>query len=59
MMASILMAIGMASCVLVEALLPGSEGVIAQGKDGDNAKPENVKEWLGNKLKALASLLGS
>ena len=56
MMASILMAIGMASCVLVEALLPGSEGVIAQCKDGDNAKPEDVKEWLGNKLKALASL---
>ena len=41
---SIRTAIGIS--VLVEALLPG--GTVARG----------VKEWLGNKLKTLASLLG-
>ena len=30
---------------------------MAQGKGGDD-KPENTKEWIRNKLKALASLLG-
>ena len=41
-----------------EALLPGSDGVAAQGKGGGDGKPENAKEWLRNKLKALASFLG-
>ena len=59
MIASILTAIGMAIGVLVEALLPGGgSGSMAQGKGGGDDKPENVKEWIGNKLKALASLLG-
>ena len=60
MITSILMAIGigMAICMLVEALLPGSGGAVAQGKGGGDGKPENVKEWLRNKLTALASLLG-
>ena len=51
---------GMAVSVLVEALLPGD--VAAQGgaacKGGVDGKPENVKEWIRNKLKASASLLG-
>ena len=57
-MVSILIAIGMAVSVLVEALLP-SGGVPTQGKGGGggDGNPENVKEWLRNKLKALASLL--
>ena len=46
----------MAISILVEALLPS--GVAVQGKGGGgNGKPENVKEWLRNKLKALAWLL--
>ena len=56
MIASILMAIGMAICVLIEALLPGGGGggvVEPPPKD-----KKGVKEWLRNKLKALASLLG-
>ena len=51
--ASILMAIGMAIGVLVEALLPGC--------GGGEPPPKNeagLKEWVRNKLKALASLLG-
>ena len=56
--ASILMAIRMTIGVLVEVLLPGGGGSMAQGKGGGDDKPENVKEWLRNKLKALASLLG-
>ena len=52
------MAIGMASSVLVEVLLLSGGGAMIQGKDGGNGKPENVKEWLRNKLKALALLLG-
>ena len=55
--ASILTAIGMAISVLDEALLCSCESVVPQGKGGSNVKPENVKEWLRNKLKALASLL--
>ena len=47
------MAIGMAIGVLVEALLPGGGGVVGGPKDEKGAK-----EWLRNKLKALASLLG-
>ena len=54
MIASILMAIGMAIGVLVEALLPGGGG---GGKPAPKDK-KGAKEWLKNKLKALASLLG-
>ena len=56
--ASILMAIGMAIHVLIEVLLPSGGGVAVQGKGNGDDKPENVKQWLRNKLKALASLLG-
>ena len=52
------MAIGMAISILVKVLLPSSGGVAVQGKSGGDEKPENVKDWLRNKLKALASLLG-
>ena len=55
--ASILTAIGMAIGVLVEALLPGGGGATASGGE----PPRDVKgfkEWIRNKLKALASLLG-
>ena len=55
--ASILTAIGMAIGVLVEALLPGGGGAVALG--GEPPKDEaGQKEWIRNKLKALASLLG-
>ena len=55
--ASILTAIRMAMGVLVEALLPGGGGGAASG--GPPPKDEKgVKEWLRNKLKALASLPG-
>ena len=58
MIASILMAIGMAIGVLVKALLPGGGGATASGGEPPH-KDENVlKEWIRNKLKALASLLG-
>ena len=53
--ASILMAIGMAIGVLVEALLPGG----ASGGDESPPKDEKgLKGWIRNKLKVLASLLG-
>ena len=61
MIASVLMAIGMVIGVLVEVLLPSGGSATAQGKGGGgggDGKPENVKEWLRNKLKALASLPG-
>ena len=48
----------MAIGVLVEALLLIGRGGRAQGKSGGNDKPENVKEWLKDKLKAFALLLG-
>ena len=51
--ASILIAIGMAIGVLVEALLPGGGGAAASPKH-----EAGLKEWIRNKLKALASLLG-
>ena len=54
--ASILMAIGMAIGVLVEALLPGSGGEIPGGPPPKDEK--GLKEWVRSKLKALASLLG-
>ena len=53
--ASILMAIGMAISVLVEALLPGGRGVVGPPPPKDE---KGVKEWLRNKLKALVSLPG-
>ena len=57
--ASILTAIGMAIDVLVEALIPSV--TVAGG--GTVCKPphkdkKGLKEWIRNKLKALASLLG-
>ena len=58
MIASILMAIGMAIEVLVEALLPGGGGA-AVASGGEPAKDEaSLKECIRNKLKAFASLLG-
>ena len=61
--ASILTAIGMAIGVLVEALLPGVSGVGggASAASGGGKPPEDeagLKEWIRNKLKALASLIG-
>ena len=56
------MAIGMAIRVLVEALLPGGGGGgAATSGGGDSPPPKDeagLKEWIRNKLKALASLLG-
>ena len=38
--------------VLGEALLPSDWGAMTQGKGGgDDHKPQNMKEWLRNKLK--------
>ena len=58
--ASILTAIGMAIRVLVEALLPGGRGAAAtSGGGGEPPEDEaGLKEWIRNKLKALALLLG-
>ena len=57
--ASILTAIGMTIGVLVEALLPGGGGAISGGGGEPPPKDEKgLKEWVRNKLKALASLLG-
>ena len=57
--ASILMAIGMAIGVLVEALLPGGGATTASGGGGEPPKDEKgLKRWIRNKLKALAFLLG-
>ena len=56
--ASILMAIGMATVVLVEALLPGSEGGTAAGGETPPKDEKGLKEWIRSKLKALALLLG-
>ena len=58
MIASILMAIGMAIRVLVEALLPGGGGAMASGGEPPPKDEAGLKEWIRNKLKALASLLG-
>ena len=54
---SMLMAIGMAIGVLIEALLPGSGGGTATSLPPPKDE-KGVKEWLRNKVKALASLLG-
>ena len=59
MIASILTAIGMAIGVIVEALLPGGEGAAtASGGEPPPKDERGLKEWIRNKLKALASLLG-
>ena len=58
--ASILMAIGMAIGVLVEALLPGGGAAATSGGGGESPPKDEkgLKGWIRNKLKALASLLG-
>ena len=58
--ASILTAIGMAIGVLVEALLPGGGATTASGGGGEPPPKDEkgLKEWVRNKLKTLASLLG-
>ena len=57
--ASILMAIGMAIGVLVEALLPGGAATASGGGGEPPPKDEKgLKGWIRNKLKALAFLLG-
>ena len=58
--ASILTAIGMAIGVLSEALLPGDGGAAASrgGHEPPPKEEAGLKEWIRNKLKALASLLG-
>ena len=57
--ASIVMAIGMAISVLVEALLPAGTGsASAVGGEPPPKDEKGLKEWLRNKPKALASLLG-
>ena len=56
---SILMAIGMAIGVLVEALLPvGGGAAAASGGEPPPKDEASLKEWIRNKLKVLASLLG-
>ena len=57
--ASILTAIGMAIGVLVKALLPGGAATASGGGGEPPPKGEKgLKEWVRNKLKALALLLG-
>ena len=57
--ASILTAIRMAIWVLVEALLPGGGATRSSGGGGEPPPKDEkgLKEWVRNKLKALASLL--
>ena len=55
--ASILMAVGMAISVLIEALLPGGGSVVG-GSPPPPKDEKGLKEWVRSKLKALASLLG-
>ena len=57
-MLSILTAIGMAIRVLVEALLPGGGGAAVASGGSPPKDEKDLKEWVRNKLKALASLLG-
>ena len=48
----------MAIGVLVEALLPGGGGAATASGGGEPPRDEKgLKEWIRNKLKALASLL--
>ena len=56
--APILAAIGMAIGVLVEALLPGGAVAASGGGEPPPKDKKSLKEWVRNKLKALASLLG-
>ena len=56
--ASILTAIGMAIGVLVAALLSGGGAAMASGGEPPPKDEAGLKEWIRNKLKALASLLG-
>ena len=56
--ASTLTAIRMAIGVLFEALLPGGGGAAASGGEPPPKNEAGLKEWIRNKLKALASLLG-
>ena len=57
--ASVLTAIWMAIGVLVEVLLSGGGGATTSGGGEPPPKDETgLKEWIRNKLKALASLLG-
>ena len=48
----------MAIGVLVEALLPGGGGPAASGREPPPNNEAGLKEWIRNKLKALASLFG-
>ena len=49
----------MAIWVLVEALSPGGGGAaVASGGKPSRKDEKGIKEWIRNKLKALASLLG-
>ena len=58
--ASILTAIGMAIGVLVEALLPGGGATTASGGGGEPPPKDEkgLNNWVRNKLKVLATLLG-
>ena len=56
--ASILMAIRMTIRVLVEALLSGGGGAAGASGRPPPKDEKGLKEWVRNKLKALASLLG-
>ena len=56
--AFILTAIGMAFGVLVEALLPGSAATASGGGEPPPKDQKSLKEWVRNKFKVLASLLG-
>ena len=44
--------------VLVEALLPGGAALASGGGEPPPKDEKCLKEWVRNKLKALASLLG-
>ena len=57
MIASILLAIRTAIGVLVEALLPGG-GAMASDGEPPPKDEAGLTEWIRNKLKVLASLLG-
>ena len=56
--ASILTAIGMATGVLVEALLPGGGGAATTSGGPPPKDEQGLKEWVRSQLKTLASLLG-
>ena len=48
----------MAIGVLVQALVPRSTATTIKDSHGGDDTPGSAKEWIRNKLKALASLLG-